>query len=219
MRVEPRQWPVGAVTAKGRNRPRLSNEQFSPSMTTGKTSVFQPFCSRHPSVVLRIFGGTLAGILGIKIRELQLLVAPLASAYGTPGICLRHPWHLITAPLASAYGTPGTCLRHPWHLLTAPRLGITGLDNYQFQQHVTRSFFIQKWNAPLFSASTVVCVCMFFVEQKLAKELKRPEVNIRKHYSMLTLYKGMKLGKYLTSDYEKFFSCLVFTEYLYIKSV
>ena len=41
------------------------------------------FCSRHPYVVLNIFGGPPGSFRDIKIKKLRLLAAPLAPAYGT----------------------------------------------------------------------------------------------------------------------------------------
>ena len=39
--------------------------------------------SLHPYLVLRGFGGTLAGLIGVKIKELLFLAAPLALLHGT----------------------------------------------------------------------------------------------------------------------------------------
>jgi len=41
------------------------------------------FGSRHPYIVFKIFGGTLASLIGIKIREMQQLAVPLALVHGT----------------------------------------------------------------------------------------------------------------------------------------
>ena len=41
------------------------------------------FGPRHPYIVLKIFGGTPAGLIGLTNKELKLLAAPLALAHGT----------------------------------------------------------------------------------------------------------------------------------------
>ena len=41
-------------------------------------------CSRHLYLVFFIFGGTLAGLIGIKIKGLWTLAASLSQAHGTP---------------------------------------------------------------------------------------------------------------------------------------
>ena len=49
-----------------------------------KTSVSQPFFdSRHPYLVLKIFGGTLASLIRIMIKEFLHLSAPLPLSHGT----------------------------------------------------------------------------------------------------------------------------------------
>ena len=59
------------------------------------------FCSRHPYLIFQVFGGTLAGLIGIKIVELLQLATPLSPVHGCATVPRLGTTALVVRPLSS----------------------------------------------------------------------------------------------------------------------